>query len=85
MSDFEGRIEALRAKFRLEAQEAAGQLSQCDEAALEQLAHRFSGIAGMFGYDELGRIAHQLEEALRAGQSDAFALRAELEAALRAV
>ena len=85
MSDFEERFEDLRAKFRVEASEAADSLDSLSAAELEIVAHRFSGIAGMFGHDEVGQKANALEDAIRAGADDVESRRAEFKKALRAV
>jgi HPt (histidine-containing phosphotransfer) domain-containing protein len=39
-----------------------------DWHGIRDLAHGLAGRAGMFGYDEIGEIARQVEEAIDAGR-----------------
>jgi len=52
---------------RLRAAAAAG-----DAGTLEQIGHRLRGAAGSYGFDQLGELAKQLEQAAKAGDSASF-------------
>lgn len=68
MSDpFADRMAQLRARF---AGNAAGEadaiedaLSRGEDDEVRRLAHGLAGRSGMFGYDDLGEIAREAEEA----------------------
>lgn len=70
MTDFEGRMAALRQRF---VDDARAQMKQVEEAlsagnwtALRAVSHSLSGRAGMFGFPELGEAGQALEEAIDA-------------------
>lgn len=75
MTDFEGRMAALRQRF---VDEARSQMEQIEEAlaagnwpALRAVSHSLSGRAGMFGFPELGEAGQALEEAIDADLPEA--------------
>ncbi|AKM10676.1 Hpt domain-containing protein [Croceicoccus naphthovorans] len=93
MSDFEGRLAALRARFRdrlIEERDwfgcfAAGGAAADAEAARDR-SHKLCGIAGSMGYGAVSDAARALEQVLMddAARSDVAGRRADLLATLNA-
>lgn len=71
MSDFDGRMAALRRQFlertRLDLALFLAATKLGDAAEIRSISHRIAGIAGVFGYAELGRKARSVEDALDRG------------------
>ena len=71
MTDFEGRMAALRARFVDQARDEAAAIA-CHVAAGEwqsvrDICHGLAGRAGMFGFAALGDAARAVEEAIDEG------------------
>lgn len=87
MTDLSTKIVALRERFIRRCAQDADRIAGADRETLEVIAHRLSGMAGMFGCDAAGDDARALEDAIRAEAPDATvaALATSLEANLRAL
>jgi HPt (histidine-containing phosphotransfer) domain-containing protein len=79
------KFEVLRQQFlqglpaRLQAIEASDDVSTC-----EKLFHQLAGVAGGYGFHELGGLAREAEQACRDGQSHRWIeLKQHVEAAIR--
>lgn len=68
MSGFEDRMEQLRARFILRAQDEqaaiATAVAAMDRDEVKRIAHGLSGSAGVFGFAEIGNEAQAVEEAV---------------------
>ena len=88
MSPLDDKLSELRARFvRRSADEIAEidrAMAERDRPALIERAHAIAGIAGLFGFGEIGTAAAELEEKGRAG-GDVEAAAARLRAMLSAL
>ena len=75
MSDAEAQMQKMRQRFheRAASDRSAiiSALEAGDRSRLLHLAHGLAGVAGIFGYADIGGHASALEEALDAGVGDA--------------
>ena len=75
MSDAEAQMQKLRQRFHARAASdrsaIISALEAGDRSRLLHLAHGLAGVAGIFGYAEIGGHASALEEAVDAGVDDA--------------
>ena len=88
MSDFDARLERLRARFADQARQEAAEIERLAERGewrgIRDLAHGLAGRAGMFGHGALGETARELEEAIEGG-GEPSRLAADLAAQLRSL
>lgn len=78
--DFQARIAQLAARFvvrtaddRAQLSAAVDQMESAPEIArqtIRDIAHRMAGIAGIFGFDEIGVLAADIDNAARAEAID---------------
>lgn len=87
MTDHASEMAALRERFIMRCAQDADRIAGADREMLAVIAHRLSGMAGMFGCDAAGDNARALEDAIRAEAPDSAvaALATALEAKLRAL
>ena len=68
MSDFDGRMAQLRARFLARAEDERAQLiaatATMDRAEILRLSHGLSGSAGVFGFPTISLNAQAVEEAI---------------------
>lgn len=74
MSDFDTKLAALQARFRMRAGDEAvrltGALATGDRAELLRVSHAIAGSAGMFDFPDLGEAAMAVEAAIDAQASE---------------
>ena len=70
------KLRPLIPKFLERTQAAVEQLRAAlaagDVRTLQDIGHRLRGTAGGYGFDQLGELAKQLEEAAKAGDASAY-------------
>ncbi|MBT2133023.1 Hpt domain-containing protein [Croceibacterium sp. LX-88] len=85
MTQFEQRMEVLRARFiarcRTEVSELRGAFQQDDLTTLRRIGHSLAGNAGLFGFPRLSVRARELEDAIDRARS-AEDVRANLDAVI---
>jgi HPt (histidine-containing phosphotransfer) domain-containing protein len=71
------KLRPLIPRFLERTNAALGQLQAAlaagDTRTLQDISHQLRGTAGGYGFDHLGELAKQLEEAVRAGNASAYA------------
>ena len=84
MTDFTRQMDALRLRFVARAEDERQALSAAadreDMVEMQRISHRLAGIAAIFGYERIGALAMELEDALdaRLPQAEVRSLRKKL-------
>ena len=69
----EDPLEPLRVRFRkragVESQELADALARGDMPTVERLAHGLAGVAGLFGYADIGALALEIDGDFARGEA----------------